>query len=98
MNAAEERVDRLAEEEMQRKARRLTRLGVVYLVVAALLAPLYFGPAVGLAGSGILNLGTALLAKNKRKNGARVLVGLGAATLVTGIILTIMELVRFFQR
>ncbi|WP_285251233.1 hypothetical protein [Pseudarthrobacter sp. fls2-241-R2A-168] len=98
MYTAEERVDRLTEEERYRKARRLAWLGVVYLFLAALLAPLHYAPAVGIGGAGILNLGTALLASNQRKTGARVLLVVGAATVVTGIILTITELVRFFQR
>ena len=95
---ADERADRLTDEEKHRKARRLAWTGVLFLFLAALLAPSYWGPAVGVGGAGLINLGLALLATNQVKAGARVLVGMGAATAVTGIVLTVLELISFFQR
>lgn len=95
---ADERADRLTDEEKYTKAHRLAWTGVVFLFLAAFLAPFYWGPAVGIGGAGVINLGIALLATNQVKAGARVLVGLGAAAAVAGIVLTAFELIRFFQR
>ena len=88
---AEERADRLTEAEKHGKARNLAWSGVILLFVASLLAPSNWGPAVGIGGTGIFALGTAL--HDTKQRVGRILQVTGAAVVITGIALTITEIV-----
>ncbi|MFE4835316.1 hypothetical protein ACFRAU_11630 [Arthrobacter sp. NPDC056691] len=86
----------MTETEKGRKARRLAWTGVLLLFVGILLVPNHWGPAMVIDGAGIFALGTAL--RDTKQQGGRILQVVGAAIMIAGAVLTIMEVISFFQR
>lgn len=86
---ATESTGQLTDAEKHRKARRLAWVSVALLFVAAFLTPYQSGPGMGMMGLGVIGLGTALIATNQVKWRARVLVAVGAAVAITGVVFTV---------
>jgi hypothetical protein len=81
------RVDSPAETANREKAHLLGWAGVLVLFLASFVGPLHSSLALTIIGAGGVMLGTALLIT--KQWGGRLLIGVGAAVGVTGIVLAI---------